>query len=151
MKRGMLFIIIIMTGWALAVHAATLGKVVKIQGNLLLIRFDTREAKTGDTVQISRETGNGLVSVGTARVMRIAGDQAGAKILTRQPGLSVEQGDLITDKNDSAGFSSGDEVTDDRSAMEKLLSISNPFIQDNDAAFEDLTALERLRFNLRDE
>jgi hypothetical protein len=151
MKKSMLFIVIILAGWALSVHAATIGKVVKVQGSLILIRFESQTGKEGDTVTISRETAEGLVPVGTARVMRMARDQAGAKILTRQPGVSVKPGDLITDRNDSIPLPYSDEMTDGLSAMEKLLFISNPVPVEGDVEFEESTALEKIWFNMRGE
>jgi hypothetical protein len=151
MKKSMLFIMIIMAGWALSVHAATIGKVVKVQGNLLLIRFESQTGKEGDTVHISRETADGLVPIGTARVMRMTRDQAGAKILTQQPGVSIKPGDLITDVNDSVPLSYSDQMADGFSAMEKLLFISNPVPVEGNVEFEKSTALEKIWLNMRGE
>lgn len=156
MKKRMLLIVILITVQGHGVHAATLGKVIKIQGNLILVRFESQKAREGDTVHIDRETDEGLVPVGTARVMRIAGDQAGAKILTRYPGVSVLTGDLITDGKQpytaSASSFSDLEIIDNNAALEKLLLISNPVpVLEIDTGFQEMTALEKIRYQLQNE
>ena len=156
MKKWILLIIVLITVWGHAVHAAALGKVIKVQGNLILIRLEPQMAKEGDTIHIDRETDDGLVPVGTARVMRVAGEQAGAKILTRYPGVSVLAGDVITDGKPpyaaSVSSPSDFEIIDNNAALEKLLLISNPVpVPETDPEFDEMTALEKIRFNLQTE
>ena len=153
MKKSILFIIVLFA-WISNIHAATIGHVVKIQNGLILIKFSAPAGKAGDIITIKRETEDGLIIVGRARVIRIAKNYVGAKIVTQQSGVSLKLGDVITDGNDSMALSSPSsfdyQMTDSNFALEKLLFVSNPVpVQNSEVLYDDSTALEKIWLNSR--
>ena len=145
---GIIFISIISN-----IQAAKIGQVIRKQDNMILIRVVNSVLRKGDVITIQRETTNGLIQIGTARVMRVIRNQVGAKVVTLKPGVSIRPGDVITDDNDATSVTSKSSIDYDmiemNSALEKLLFVSNPYHDQINATEDEFTALEKMWLNLQ--
>lgn len=151
MKKAILYGIMLMLA-ASCMHAKNIGKVRKVHDGFVLIQAATAIGKPGDVIAIKRQGNDGFVQVGTVKVVRVVRNRVGAKILKQQPGAHIKPGDVVTDGNDSismASLFSEDETEDSRSALEKLMLLSNPYYGDDGPVHEDMTALEKIWLDLQ--
>lgn len=102
MKRIILTCLLIL---AVGLQAKPSGQVVKIKNSLLLIKCSESIGNKNDLITIKRQTGKGTLKIGTAKIVKIQGNQVVAKILSQKKGVSIATGDFIgEDKSDAVGM-----------------------------------------------
>ena len=87
--------------------AATSGKITKIRKNLVLIECTGTVSNENKMVTIKRQSGDDILEVGTAEIIKIRGKQAVAKIIAENDGMTISTGDFIGDTPVS-GFDASD-------------------------------------------
>lgn len=92
--------------FALGLQAKTDGHVAKIKNSLLLIECTGSVGKKGDLITIKRQTGKGILEIGTAKILKVQDNKIIAKILSQKKGIKISIGDFAGEESKSTEMSS---------------------------------------------